>query len=133
LRVIVARSEQRTIRQRVAPTAHISARAGCISVGTVYVLIGTWAMLALLQLADPAADEQRILHRVLQIPLGGVLIAAVAAGTSGYILWLLFEAVFDPYEFGRTFKGVVERIGIAFSTLAYGTIAAAALRVRLGP
>ena len=103
-----------------------------MSVGTVYVLIGAWAMLALLRLAAPAADEQRVLHRILQMPLGGLFIAAVAAGTSGYILWLLFEAVFDPYEFGRTLKGVAERIGIAFSTVAYGAIVAAALRVLLG-
>jgi hypothetical protein len=108
------------------------ARAGCVSVGTVYVLIGAWAMMALLRLADPAADEQRILHRILQLPFGGVFIAGVAAGTSGYILWLIFEAVFDPYQFGKTLKGVAERIGIAFSTIAYGTIVAAAARVLLG-
>ena len=103
-----------------------------MAVGTVYVLIGAWAMMALLRLADPAADEQRILHRIQEVPFGGVLIAAVAAGTTGYILWLLFEAVFDPYRFGRTLKGVAERIGIAFSTIAYGTIVAAAVRVLTG-
>ena len=103
-----------------------------MSVGTVYVLIGAWAMLALLRLADPAADEQRVLHRILQVPFGGVFIAAVAAGTSGYILWLIFEAVFDPYHFGSRLKGIVERIGIAFSTIAYGTIVAAAARVLWG-
>ncbi len=89
-------------------------------------------MLALLRLADPAADEQRILHRILQLPMGGVFIGAVAAGTCGYILWLIFEAIFDPYQFGKTFKGVLERIGIAFSTIAYGTIVAAAARVLWG-
>jgi len=103
-----------------------------VSVGTVYVLIGAWAMLALLRLAGPAADEQRILHRIQQVPFGSLFIAAVAAGTTGYIFWLIFEAVFDPYQFGRTFKGVVERIGIAFSTIAYGMIVAAAARVLLG-
>ncbi len=120
------------MRHRIAPVAHVLARAGCLSVGTVYVLIGAWAMLALLRLADPAADEQRILHRIQQVPFGSVFIAAVAAGTSGYILWLIFEAVFDPYRFGRTVKGVLERIGIALSTVAYGTIVAAAARVLLG-
>jgi hypothetical protein len=129
---VARRRGQRTIQQTIAPVAHILARAGCVSVGTVYVLIGAWAMLALLRLADPAADEQRILHRILQVPFGGLFIAAVAAGTSGYILWLIFEAAFDPYHFGRTLKGLAERVGIAFSTIAYGTIVAAAARVLLG-
>jgi len=108
------------------------ARIGCVSIGTVYVLIGVWAMLALLRVADPAADEQRILHRIMQLPGGSVFIAAIAAGTTGYILWLIFEAVFDPYKFGNTFKGAVERIGIALSSGAYGMIVSAAVRVLLG-
>jgi hypothetical protein len=100
-----------------------------VSIGTVYLLIGVWAMLALLRIANPAADEQRILHRLLQFPFGGALIAAVAVGTTGYILWLIFEAVFDPYGFGKTLKGVAERIGIAMSTIAYGAIVVAAAKV----
>ncbi len=101
-------------------------------IGTVYVLIGVWAMLALLRVADPAADEQRVLHTVSKVPLGGVFIGALALGTSGYILWLFFEAVFDPYRFGNTLKGVLERIGIAFSSVAYGSIVGAAVRVLTG-
>lgn len=108
------------------------ARIGCVSIGTVYVLIGAWAMLALLRVADPAADEQRVLHRIVQVPGGAVFIAAIAAGTVGYILWLIFEAVFDPYKFGNTWKGAIERIGIALSSGAYGMIVAAAVRVLLG-
>jgi hypothetical protein len=107
----------------------VLARVGCVAIGTVYVLIGVWAMLALLRVANPAADEQRILYRILQFPLGGVLISAVAAGTTGYILWLIFEAVFDPYGLGKTLKGVAERIGIAMSTTAYGVVVVAAAKV----
>ena len=65
-------------------------------------------------------------------PFGGAFIGAIAAGTSGYILWLVYEAVFDPYGFGKTLKGAAERIGIALSTFAYGVIVAAAARVLLG-
>lgn len=109
------------------------ARVGCVCIGTVYVLIGLWAMLALLRLANPAADEQRVLHTILmKMPLGSLFIGALALGTSGYILWLIFEAVFDPYQFGSTLKGVLERIGIAFSSVAYGAIAGSAVRVLLG-
>src|SRR4029078_5988234 len=94
----------------LTPAAHGLARVGGVSIGTVYLLIGVWAMLALLRIANPAADEQRIFQLVPQFPFGGALIAAVAVGTTGYILWLIFEAVFDPYRFGKTLKRVAERI-----------------------
>ena len=125
----MTRPHSRTFRQKITPAAHVLARVGCVSIGTLYVLIGVWAMLALLGVANPAADEQRILHRILQFPLGGALIGAVALGTSGYIVWLIFEAVVDPYGLGKTPKGVAERIGIAMSTIAYGVIVVAASKV----
>jgi hypothetical protein len=113
----------------IRPVAKVLARVGLVSIGTVYVLIGVWALLALLRVARPAADEERILQRLVEMPLGRPAIAAIAAGALSYILWLLFEAVFDPYDFGRTAKGVTERIGIGLSTLAYGVIVSAALKV----
>jgi len=119
-------------RRRIAPAARVLARAGCFSIGTVYVLVGVWAMLALVRVADPAADEERVLRRLMDVPAGGVFIAAVACGTAGYVLWLLFEAIFDPYASGRSWKGIAERIGIALSTLAYGAIVASAVKVLLG-
>lgn len=111
---------------------HLLARLGCFSIGTVYVLIGVWAMLAFWRVAGPAADEQRILQRLLDVPFGKVAVAAVAVGTAGYAAWLLFEAVFDPYRFGNTTKGVAERIGSALSALAYGAVVWVAVRVLLG-
>lgn len=89
-------------------------------------------MLALLGLADPAADEQRILQRILDWPLGAALIAGLALGTLAYIVWLIFDAVFDPYKFGSRFKGLRERIGIALSALAYGRIGWSAVKVLVG-
>jgi hypothetical protein len=118
--------------RQIRPAAHFLARFGCFAIGTVYVLIGVWAMLALGRLAQPAADEERILQRIWALPFGGVLSGAVALGSAGYVIWLLFQAVFDPYRFGKTWKGIVERIGIALSALAYGAIAAKAVRVLLG-
>lgn len=116
----------------MAPACRVLARVGCFAIGTVYVLIGVWAMLALLRVADPAADEQRILNRIKELPFGTPFIAFIGLGTIGYMLWLLFEAIFDPYKLGRTAKGIVERIGIGLSTLAYGAIVLAAARSLLG-
>jgi len=120
------------VKRKLAPAVHVLARFGYFSIGTVYLLIGVWAMLALWRVADPAADEQRILQRMTDLPLGIALIAVLALGTFGYILWLIFEAVFDPYRFGKRWKGVRQRIGIALSALAYGKIASAGAIVLLG-
>jgi hypothetical protein len=114
------------------PIARFLARYGCVSIGTVYVLIGVWALLALWRLAQPAADEERILQRIMSVPFGGVLTAAVGAGVAGWMVWLLFEAVFDPYDFGKTTKGLARRIGVALSALAYGAIVFGAVKVLLG-
>ena len=114
------------------PAARVLARIGCCAIGTLYVLIGVWAMLALLRVADPAADEQRILQRISGWPLGAALIACLALGTLAYIVWLLFDAVFDPYKFGSGLKGVAERIGIALTGLAYGRIGWSAVKVLVG-
>jgi hypothetical protein len=118
--------------QKIGSLAGVLGRIGCFSIGTVYVLIGVWAMLALLRLASPAADEQRILQRMLAFPLGRVLIAAVAFGALAYVLWLVFEAVFDPFHLGGSWRGLAERAGIVLSALAYGAIILGAGKVLLG-
>lgn len=120
------------MKRKLLPAARVLGRIGCFSIGTIYVLIGVWAMLALLRVATPAADEQRILQRLTELPLGAPAIVGLALGVLSYILWLIFEAVFDPYEVGRGLKGISTRIGIALSSLAYGKIASSAVTVLLG-
>jgi hypothetical protein len=120
------------VKRKLAPAVHVLARFGYFSIGTIYVLIGVWAMLALWRVANPAADEQRILQRLTDLPLGFAVIAVLALGMLGYMLWLIFEAVFDPYKFGNRLKGLSNRIAIACSALAYGKIASAGAIVLLG-
>jgi hypothetical protein len=122
----------RRTKQKLLPAARVLARVGFFSIGTIYILIGVWAMLALLRVANPAADEQRIMHRMTELPLGIALIAGLALGMFAYVLWLIFEAVFDPYKVGNRLEGVGERVGVALSALAYGKIASAAVTVLLG-
>lgn len=111
---------------------HFLARFGSVSVGTVYILIGVWALLALIGMAEPAADEARILHRFMSFPFGNVLIAILALGISGYVVWAVYEVVRDPYDFGSRFVGVMERVGLGIGALAYGSLAFSALMALLG-
>ena len=109
------------------------ARFGCGSIGTVYVLVGVLALLALSGRAMGSADEERMVQVLRHLPGGTVVIWAIVAGTSGYVLWRVVEAWADPYEFGRQWKGLLQRVGIALSALAYGAIAFSAARIATTP
>lgn len=117
---------------KAGPWLRLCARAGCFSIGAVYILIGTWAQLALLRLARPAADEERILQRLREFPGGTVLILAICAGVFGYMAWRLYEAFRDPYGLDGGRAGLLDRATTAIGAFAYGLIAVSALKVLAG-
>lgn len=107
------------------------ARLGCVSIGTVYVLVGILAILALAGILTGAADEDRMVRVLGDLPGGTVLIWGIVAGLAGYTIWRIFEALTDPYEFGRDWRGMGQRIGVAASGLAYAFLAYSAARMVL--
>jgi hypothetical protein len=117
---------------KAGPWLRLCARAGCFSLGAVYILIGLWAQLALLRLARPAADEERILQRLREYPGGTCLIIAICIGIFGYMAWRLYEAIRDPYRQDGGRAGWMDRLTTAFGAAAYGFIAVSALKVLAG-
>lgn len=117
---------------RAGPVLRLCARAGCVSIGAVYALIGLWAQLALLRLARPAADEERILQRMREFPAGATLVVAICLGVFGYMAWRLYEAARDPYGLDAGSAGLLDRAATAIGALAYGIIAVSALKVLAG-
>lgn len=107
------------------------ARFGCVAIGTVYVIIGTLALIALSGLLIEVADEDRMIHLFMDIPGGAILIWAIVIGTAGYVLWRVVEVVTDPYEFGADLRGVAMRAAVGLSALAYGFLAFSAARIAL--
>ena len=118
-----------SVRKKARPMA----RFGCFSIGTVYVLVGVLALLALSGILIEAADEERMVYVMLGIPGGALLIWSIVAGMFAYLLWRLAEAVTDPYEFGSDWKGLAHRTGIALTGLSYGFVAVGAARIARGP
>jgi hypothetical protein len=108
------------------------ARFGCFSIGTVYVLVGLLALLALSGIFTGSADEDRMVHVLMRVPGGVVLIWGIVAGLAGWVLWRTAEALTDPYEFGSDWKGLACRAGVALSGLAYGLLAFSAGRIAHG-
>jgi hypothetical protein len=107
------------------------ARFGCASIGTVYVLVGVLALLALSGVLTGAADEDRMIHVLRDLPGGQILIWGIVAGMIGYIVWRTIEMIADPYEFGNEWRGIAIRTGIGLSALAYGLIAFSGARIAL--
>ena len=107
------------------------ARFGCVSIGTVYVIVGVLAVIALTGELIEVADEERMVQVVMDLPGGAVLIWAIVAGMSGYVLWRFVEVITDPYSYGSGVKGISIRALIAASAIAYGAVAFSAGRMAL--
>ena len=115
------------LRKQARPLARI----GCAAIGTVYVLIGGVALIALTGHLIEYADQNRIGLLLKGMPGGVVLLWAMALGAAAYVVWRVIEALSDPYEAGGGWAGTAERVGIALSGLAYGLFAYSAARVAL--
>jgi hypothetical protein len=108
------------------------ARFGCIAIGTVYVLVGVVALLALSGVFTDHADEYRIVRVVMAWPGGAAIIWTIIAGLAGYVVWRVIEVFADPYEFGSDLRGLAIRLGVGLTGLAYGLVAFSAARIALG-
>ncbi len=115
--------------KKIKPYVEKLAKSGCYSIAAVYILIGLMAMLSFFGMAEDAADEERIVGIILDLPMGDVLVALMIAGLVGYIIWRVFEAYTDPYDFGSDKKGLAKRTGIGLSAIGYVIIAFAAAQI----
>jgi hypothetical protein len=116
-----------SIRRRTRPLA----RFGTVSVGTVYVLVGGLALLALAGVLTGMADEDRMVRVMMDVPGGAVMIWGIVAGLVGYTLWRVIETLADPYDFGHSWIGLTKRAGVGLSGLGYGFLAFSAARMAL--
>lgn len=105
---------------------------GCISTGLIYLSIGVIAILSYLQIKDGGADEGSLLAFMYDYIAGKIFVWIVLLGTLSYIVWRVFEAFTDPYNYGSSWKGIGRRLGIGLSSIADVLIAYSAVMVILG-
>ena len=103
-----------------------------MAIGTVYVLVGALALLALSGLLIEAADEERAVQLLMSIPGGPVVIWAIVLGAAAYVVWRAIEAISDPYGYGAGWKGLAQRAGVSSSAIGYGLIAFTTARIAIG-
>lgn len=104
---------------------------GCISTGLSYIGVGTIAVLSFLKVREGGADESSMLAILNEVIIGKIVLWIIMVGTACYIVWRIFEAVTDPYGYGKDLAGLGKRSGIALSTFADMLIVHAAIKVLL--
>jgi hypothetical protein len=105
---------------------------GCIATGILYGSIGIIAILSFMKLKDGGADESRLMAWLNQYTTGKILVFIILAGSLCYIIWRFYEAVTDPYKYGKSAGGISKRLGIALSTVADILIVASAFKFLSG-
>jgi hypothetical protein len=111
---------------------HYLPEFGCMATGVLYGGIGVIALLSFFKVREGGADESSILLVLNDFVLGKIAIFLILSGTACYVAWRIYETIADPYHYGRTWKGIARRAGIALSTAADALVTYAGVRVLLG-
>ncbi|ARV58521.1 hypothetical protein BZZ01_07585 [Nostocales cyanobacterium HT-58-2] len=108
------------------------ARFGYISKGVVYAVVGLLAAQAAFGSGGRTTDTKGALQEIVNQPFGEFLLALVAIGLIGYVIFRFVQAIKDPEEKGTDAKGLVQRLGYFTNGLIYAGIALSAVRIILG-
>lgn len=110
------------------------ARFGYAAKGLVYITIGLLSAQAAAGAGGRTTDTEGALYSLMTQPFGQVLLGIVAIGLAGYALWRIVQALLDPLHANEEVdaKRIVQRLGYAFSGLAYGGLAITAVKLILG-
>lgn len=108
------------------------ARFGYAAKGFVYGAIGILALLAAFTAGGETTDTTGALHAIARQPFGKALLALIAIGLVGYVMWRFIEAIKDPRNKGHDAKGVFTRLGYILSGLAYAGVAFNAASLAIG-
>jgi hypothetical protein len=94
------------------------ARSGYAARGVVYLVVGSFAVLAALT-STHVVGTRDALRTILGQPFGVVLLWIVVAGLFAYASWRLVQAIGDPDSHGTSWKGLGVRAGLVGSAVAH--------------
>ena len=115
-----------------SPWVRRLARFGYAAKGLVYIVMGVLAVFAAAGLGGSTTDQSGVFRAIASVPLGRVLLALVAVGFLGYVIWRVLQAVADPDGEGTEPRAVAKRLGYAGSALLHAGLAFGAARLVLG-
>ncbi len=128
-----ANKAQTATKKTVAnPALELLERAGYVARGVLYAAMGTFALGLALGVGGAATDQSGSLVILTGGPAGKLLLFAVVIGLTAYSIWGLVRAIFDPLHRGKDPTGIAERLGFAWSGIAYFSIVIFALHLIAG-
>jgi hypothetical protein len=108
------------------------ARFGMVARGFLYVVVALLALRLATGDFNERADKQGALQAVVRQPLGKVLVACLAVGFAGYMLWRLVEAAIGPSDEKDSRQAALKRLGYVARGLVYGGLLATAVKLLMG-
>lgn len=108
------------------------ARLGYAAQGTVYVIIGGFAIAAALGYGGHARGSTAALEALLAAPLGSLLLALLAIGLISFSAWRLLQGFLDADQLGRSRKALMRRTAYVGGALLYLGLSISAGRLLIG-
>jgi hypothetical protein len=105
------------------------ARIGYAARGIVFLIIGSFALLAAGGFGADAHGARDALELLFQQPFGGYFLWILAAGLSCFAGWRVLQSVCDVGRHGSSFYGLLRRGVLAGSGLFYIALAGATVRI----
>lgn len=100
------------------PNIERMARAGYLTKGILYILLGALSVQAAWQGGKAAGSEEAARTAATQ-PFGTVLVAIISVGLFAYAVWKILQALYDTEGKGKDWKGIAQRIGYVFSSVIH--------------
>ena len=129
---IAREAKSATKRTATNPWLEFLERAGYVVRGALYATMGVLALGLALGLGGTATDPSGTLVILTKFPAAKVFLIAVVIGLGAYAIWGFVRAIFDPLHRGRKAGGIMQRLGFAWSGIAYTSIALFAAKLLVG-
>jgi hypothetical protein len=105
------------------------ARLGYASIGIVYMIVGGFAIAAALGQRRSTGSQKDAFAFILHQPFGRVLLAVIALGLIGYVLWRFVSAITDSEHRGSDAKGWSLRVTSIVRGIGYSAVALEVIRM----
>jgi hypothetical protein len=109
-----------------APWVEKLARMGYAAKGAVYLLVGGLAVAAAFGNGGDTTGSTGAMASIADSTLGRAVLALIALGLAGYVIWSLVRAIRDPED-----KGTGHRIFYVVTALIHGFLAVEAARMAM--
>jgi hypothetical protein len=122
------------VRQAAAhPWVERLARLGYAAKGLVYFIV-VLAAQAAFGSGGKTTDTNGALETIVTQPFGKFLLGIVTLGLIGYAIWRFVQTIFDPEHSGQQMnaKRIAQRLGYAFSAIAYFSLAITSIKLIIG-